>query len=106
MYLTTDSFAKMIAQNNRILALKAMFTLRMLVLHYFLIKGKLQFEIRMYVINNTVHNYMEKCGDHTYDQIISIHVCTLYAKQKHLGCKNVRGQSEATLLTGMCDQNL
>ena len=28
------------------------------------------------------------------------------AKQKHLGCKKVRGQSEATLLTGMCDQKL
>ena len=27
-------------------------------------------------------------------------------KQKHLGCKKVRGQSEATLLTGMCDQKL
>ena len=27
------------------------------------------------------------------------------AKQKHLGCKKVRGQSEATLQTGMCDQN-
>ena len=32
--------------------------------------------------------------------------CNLYAKQKHLGCKKVRGQSEATLLTGMCDQKL
>ena len=30
----------------------------------------------------------------------------MYAKQKHLGCKKVRGQSEATLLTGMCDQKL
>ena len=28
------------------------------------------------------------------------------AKQKHLGCKKVRGQSEATLQTGMCDQKL
>ena len=26
------------------------------------------------------------------------------AKQNHLGCKKVRGQSEATLQTGMCDQ--
>ena len=26
---------------------------------------------------------------------------TMYAKQKHLGCKKVRGQSEATLQTGM-----
>ena len=34
---------------------------------------------------------------------IQVHV---YAKQKHLGCKKVRGQSEATLLTGMCDQKL
>ena len=30
----------------------------------------------------------------------------IYAKQKHLGCKKVRGQSEATLQTGMCDQKL
>ena len=30
----------------------------------------------------------------------------LYAKQKHLGCKKMRGQSEATLQTGMCDQKL
>ena len=26
------------------------------------------------------------------------------AKQKHLGCKKVRGQSEATLQTGRCAQ--
>ena len=31
---------------------------------------------------------------------------SLYAKQKHLGCKKMRGQSEATLQTGMCDQKL
>ena len=30
----------------------------------------------------------------------------LGTKQKHLGCKKVRGQSEATLLIGMCDQKL
>ena len=30
----------------------------------------------------------------------------LNAKQKHLGCKKVRGQSKATLQTGMCDQKL
>ena len=29
-----------------------------------------------------------------------------YAKQKHLGCKKVRGQSEATLQTGRCDQKV
>ena len=33
-----------------------------------------------------------------------VQVVNMYAKQKHLGCKNMRGQSEATLLTGMCDQ--
>ena len=33
-------------------------------------------------------------------------VVYIYAKQKHLGCKKVRGQSEATLLKGMCDQKL
>ena len=30
----------------------------------------------------------------------------IYAKQKHLGCKKVRGQSEATLQTGRRDQNV
>ena len=29
-----------------------------------------------------------------------------HAKQKHLGCKKVRGQSEATLQTGRRDQNV
>ena len=29
-----------------------------------------------------------------------------YAKQKHLGCKKVRGQSEAILQTGRCDQKV
>ena len=28
------------------------------------------------------------------------------AKQKHLGCKKVRGQSEATLQTGRHDQKV
>ena len=28
--------------------------------------------------------------------------CSYYAKQKHLGCKKVRGQSEATLQTDRC----
>ena len=30
----------------------------------------------------------------------------MYAKQKHLGCKKVRGQSEATLQTGRRDQKV
>ena len=30
----------------------------------------------------------------------------LHAKQKHPGCKKVRGQSEAALQIGMCDQKL
>ena len=29
-----------------------------------------------------------------------------YAKQKHLGCKKVQGQSEATLQTGRCSQQV
>ena len=29
-----------------------------------------------------------------------------YAKQKHLGCRKVQGQSEATLQTGRHDQNV
>ena len=31
---------------------------------------------------------------------------TVYARQKHLGCKKVRGQSEAILQTGRCDQKV
>ena len=30
----------------------------------------------------------------------------MHAKQKHPGCKKVRGQSEAALQIGMCDQKL
>ena len=35
-------------------------------------------------------------------------VCTYshYTKQKHLGCKKVWGQSEATLQAGTCDQKV
>ena len=36
---------------------------------------------------------------------MQIYVYT-YAKQKHLGCKKVRGQSEATLQTGRRDQKV
>ena len=39
-------------------------------------------------------------------QWYNISCVKFYAKQKHLGCKKVRGQSEATLLTGICDQKL
>ena len=35
-----------------------------------------------------------------------IYVVIINAKQKHLGCKKAQGQSEATLQTGMWDQNL
>ena len=38
-------------------------------------------------------------------QITSTHGIT-NAKQKHLGCKKVRGQSEATLQTGRRDQKV
>ena len=34
------------------------------------------------------------------------YVSNIYAKQKHLGCKKVRGQSEATLQTGRRDQKV
>ena len=40
-------------------------------------------------------------------QITSAHVTSnMYAKQKHPGCKKVRGQSEAALQIVMCDQKL
>ena len=39
--------------------------------------------------------------------IRTIVMCDIkYAKQKHLGCKKVRGQLEATLQTGRRDQNV
>ena len=37
---------------------------------------------------------------------VCMYICIYVAKQNHLGCKKVQGQSEATLLTGMCDQKL
>ena len=38
---------------------------------------------------------------------VMTHDCVYsYAKQKHLGCKKVRGQSEATLQTGRRDQKV
>ena len=51
-------------------------------------------------------------------QLYSVYLCILFdlfavklcvnnnAKQKHPGCKKVRGQSEAALQIGMCDQKL
>ena len=53
----------------------------------------------------TVHIYI-----HKYEYISQIsHGCVMtyvliYAEQKHLWCKKVRGQSEATLQTGRRDQ--
>ena len=52
---------------------------------------------------------------HPYQHLILLHIMyydntgyvrIMYAKQKHLGCKKVRGQSEAALQIGMCDQKL
>ena len=37
---------------------------------------------------------------------IIIIVYVIITKQKHLGCKKVRGQSEATLQTGRRDQKV
>ena len=37
-----------------------------------------------------------------WDRVITVY----YTKQKHLGCKKVRGQSEATLQTGRRDQKV
>ena len=39
--------------------------------------------------------------------IVSMVECVaIYAKQKHFGCKKVRGQSEAAFQIGICDQKL
>ena len=35
-----------------------------------------------------------------------LYICSKHVKQKHLGYKEVRGQSEATLQTGRCDQKV
>ena len=37
---------------------------------------------------------------------IELYLYSKYAKQKHLGCKKVQGQSEAALQTGRCNQKL
>ena len=39
-------------------------------------------------------------------QLLWGHHVNMYAKQKHLGCKKVQGQSEATLQTGRRDQKV
>ena len=46
------------------------------------------------------------CGMSLQVIIILVIYDNLYAKQKHLGCKKVRGQSEATLQTGRRDQKV
>ena len=38
--------------------------------------------------------------------LIPVISVSINAKQKHLECKKVQGQSEATLQTGRCDQKL
>ena len=42
--------------------------------------------------------------NYTFTVDIRKSLCVCNAKQKHLGCKKVRGQSEATLQTGRRDQ--
>ena len=37
---------------------------------------------------------------------VCMYGCMYVAKQKHLGCKKVRGQSEATMQTGRRDQKV
>ena len=62
-----------------------------------------------FVYQYTLQNCLAACnGKHCsgFGLHMNEYYCNYYAKQKHLGCKKVRGQSEATLLTGMCDQKL
>ena len=58
-------------------------------------------------------NQLAKCRDKCpfsqqkyYYNVTFDRISIVNAKQKHLGCKKVQGQSEAILLTGMCDQKL
>ena len=44
--------------------------------------------------------------NHGILKYIPVEVVSSYAKQKHPGYKKVRGQSEAALQIGMCDQKL
>ena len=47
------------------------------------------------------------CTPHFYSVYVYIYIYIyIYAKQKHLGCKKVQGQSEATLQTGRHDQKV
>ena len=52
------------------------------------------------VVPNDEQQAKKVCGQAVHFAVVDS------TKQKHLGCKKVRGQSEATLLTGMCDQKL
>ena len=46
-------------------------------------------------------------GVYEFEELTDVCICiAIYAKQKHLGCKKVRGQSEATLQTGRHDQKV
>ena len=42
----------------------------------------------------------------TFNSMFILESINTIAKQKHLGCKKVRGQSEATLQTGRRDQKV
>ena len=57
--------------------------------------SKINSDTRTYITNLTTIQ-------HTYAAMYVV----LHAKQKHLGCKKVRGQSEATLQTGRRDQKV
>ena len=61
-----------------------------------------------YACTVCVHVYAY-VGRYTINYVCMLHACMYvytYAKQKHLGCKKVRGQSEATLQTGRRDQKV
>ena len=49
---------------------------------------------------------MQSASKWLTSQFLLSFTCINNAKQKHLGCKKVRGQSEATLLTGRRDQKV
>ena len=76
----------------------------------FTVKVKLNFHyslaITIDIIGYGIYNYIYALTEFDQFHRKLNRLRTIYAKQKHLGCKKVWGQSEATLQTGRHDQKV
>ena len=62
--------------------------------------------IVMYWIDKLVYTYTVGSYSYKYAYVCIRSYYIYIAKQKHLGCKKVQGQSEVALQTGRCNQKL